>query len=158
MSTMSTDPATVRLERTIGAPPARVYRAWLDPEVLARWMSGDDKHVSRAEVDERVGGAYRIWQAGDDGEAGGFEAEILELVRDERISLLWRFVGPDRAFDTAHDSVLTITFAPVQDGVATALTLVHERLAPIYAAMPAVAGKVGAGWNGALDKLERALA
>ena len=41
--------------------------------------------VIRVEVDERVGGRYRVWHAGAGVPAGGFEAEILELVPLERI-------------------------------------------------------------------------
>jgi uncharacterized protein YndB with AHSA1/START domain len=46
--------------------------------------------VTRAEVDERVGGRYRIGQSGPDGEAGGFEAEVLELLA-YRKRMGWRF-------------------------------------------------------------------
>ncbi len=39
--------------------------------------------VARAEVDERVGGHYRIWQDAD-GDVGGFECDLLELVPSRR--------------------------------------------------------------------------
>lgn len=147
-----TELAIVRLSRTIPAPPERVYRAWLDPDLLSRWMAPGSMHVSRVEVDERVGGHHRIWQAGDDGDAGGFESELLELVPNERIVFLWRFVGPERVFDTAHDSRLTIGFSPAAGG-GTELTLVHERLDAIDAAMPGMAKNAAIGWGMALDKL-----
>jgi uncharacterized protein YndB with AHSA1/START domain len=79
MSTMT----EVRLQRTIAAPPARVYRAWLDPDLLRRWLAPGSMSVKRAEGEERVGGTYRIWQADEHGEdVGGFEWELLELVPD----------------------------------------------------------------------------
>jgi uncharacterized protein YndB with AHSA1/START domain len=76
--------AVVRLERTIPAPPGRVYRAWLDPELLARWMAPGTCAVTRVEVEERAGGHYRIWQADAGSEVGGFDCELAELVQPRR--------------------------------------------------------------------------
>ncbi|MGZ4169963.1 MAG: SRPBCC family protein [Solirubrobacteraceae bacterium] len=157
MIPITADHAVVRVQRTIPASPARVYRAWLDPDQLRRWLAPAGLEVQRAEVEPRVGGRYRIWQAGADGRAGGFESELLELVPDRRLVFRWRFVGPDRVADPAHDSLLTVTLRDAPDG-ATELTLVHERLAALRAAMPYIADNVGVGWGMALDKLAGALA
>jgi uncharacterized protein YndB with AHSA1/START domain len=142
----------VRLQRTFAAPPERVYRAWLDPEVLGRWMAPGALEVTRAEVDERVGGRLRIWHAGPEVDVGGFEAELLELVPGERIVFRWGFVGPERLAGPTYDSLLTITLRETPDG-ATELTLVHERLDDLAAALPDVADNVGRGWELALDNL-----
>ncbi len=147
----------VRLQRTIPATPDRVYRAWLEPEVLRRWLAPGEMTVTRVEGDERVGGAYRIWQASPEGDdVGGFEWELVELVPAERIVFLWRFVGADRQADPALDSRLTVTLREAPGG-ATELTLVHDRLDAFAAAMPDVAELVGPGWGMALDKLPAAL-
>jgi uncharacterized protein YndB with AHSA1/START domain len=142
----------IRLERTIPAPPDRVYRAWLDPALLARWMAPGNLTVSRAEVDERAGGHYRIWQADAGAASGGFDCEIAELVPGQRIVFRWGFVGPERRDGPAFDSLLTITLREAPGG-ATHLTLVHERLGDLAAAMPQVAANVGPGWEAVLDKL-----
>jgi uncharacterized protein YndB with AHSA1/START domain len=144
----------VRLQRTIAASPDRVYRAWLEPDLLARWMAPGAFEVTRAEVEERVGGRLRIWHAGPEGDVGGFEAELLELVPGGRIVFRWGFVGPDRLAGPIYDSLLTITLREAPDG-ATELTLVHERLDELAAALPDVADNVGRGWELALDKLEQ---
>jgi len=156
MTPSTTEQAVVRLQRTIPAPPDQVYRAWLDPELLRRWLAPAGLSVSRAEVDERVGGRHRIWQTGADGDAGGFDSELLELVPDQRIVLRWGFVGPERVANPTHDSRLTITLREAPGG-ATALTLVHERLDAIDAAMPGMADATATGWGMALDKLEAAM-
>jgi uncharacterized protein YndB with AHSA1/START domain len=148
MSTMT----EIRMQRTIAAPPDSVYRAWLDPDQLARWLAPGDMRVTRVEADERVGGSYGIWQADDDGDVGGFEWEVLELVPAERIVFLWRFLGPERAVDPALDSRLTITLRAAAGG-ATELTLVHERLDAFAAAMPEITELVAPGWAAALDQL-----
>jgi uncharacterized protein YndB with AHSA1/START domain len=142
----------VRQQRTIPAPPDEVCRAWLDPGLLRRWLAPGGLEVTHAEVDERVGGRYRIWHAGAEGEVGGFECELLELVPSRRIVLRWGFVGPDRLAGPTYDSLLTVTLREAPDG-ATELTLVHERLDDLREALPDIAEGVGPGWQMALDKL-----
>jgi uncharacterized protein YndB with AHSA1/START domain len=147
---------TVRIERILPAPPHQVYRAWLSPELIRRWMA-PGYEVTRVEVDERVGGRYRVWHADAGVPAGGFEAEILELVPDARIVWRWGFSGADRDNGPVYDSRLTVTLRAAANG-ATALTLVHEQLGDLAAALPQVAAKVGSGWDGVLAKLDAILA
>lgn len=143
----------VRLQRTIPAAPARVYRAWLDPQVMCRWFAPAGFSVGKAEVDERVGGRLAVWhQDGDGNDVGGAEATIEELVPNERIVLSWQFVWSDRATDPALESRLTINFAPTHDG-ATLLELTHEHLGGMHTSMPEVADNVAAGWDGTLSIL-----
>jgi len=152
----TTDTTVVRLQRTMNAPPERVYRAWLEPDLLRRWFAPGTWSVGRAEVDERVGGLLGIWQVGDDGEQlGGMEGEILELVPNERLVFAWRFLGPDRKVDPALDSRLTISLRAVDEG--TELTLVHERLDAFMATRPDLDGKVSAGWDMVLENLAGAV-
>jgi len=53
--------------RRIGVPPARVYAAWLSPNLLARWWCPDDGRVTAVEVDRRVDGALWIAFENEDG-------------------------------------------------------------------------------------------
>ena len=144
--------ASVRLERLLPAPPHEVYRAWLDPDLLRRWLAPACFAVKRAAVEERVGGHFRIWHADAGADVGGFECEILELVPDERIVFRWGFVGPEREAGPVFDSLLTITLRAAR-GSGTLLTLVHERLDDLAAAMPHVADQVEAGWKQTLEGL-----
>jgi len=156
MTPDSSSRPAVHLQRVIPAPPDRVYRAWLEPELLRRWLAPGEVQVTRIEVDERVGGHYRVWQGSVNGDVGGFECEILELVPGQRIVFRWGFVGPERMHGPAFDSVLTVTFEQAPNG-ATALSLVHERLDGLHAAMPEVADNVGVGWELVLDNLVAAV-
>lgn len=148
--------SAVHIERTIPAPPDEVYRAWLDPEILARWLSPGPFEVVRAEVDERVGGRFAIWHGQGDEDAGGFECELLEVVPGRRIVFRWGFVGPQRKEGPTFDSVLTVTLAEAVGGT-TALTLEHERLEDLASAMTEVADNVAPGWEVVLDKLSSVL-
>ncbi|GAA2276059.1 hypothetical protein GCM10010149_18890 [Nonomuraea roseoviolacea subsp. roseoviolacea] len=157
---MSAEPANfpaVRRERTLSAPPPAVYRAWLDPDVLRRWLAPGDLEHARAEVDEREGGRYRVWLTRSDQPVSGFDAQILELVPDRRIVWRWGFTGPDREAGPRFDSVLTVTLGETADG-GTHLVVLHEHLDALATAMPEVAGQISGGWDRCLDRLPAALA
>ena len=145
----------VHLRRTIAAPPERVYRAWLDPELMVKWFAPAGFSVRKAEVDERVGGRLSVWhEDGEGNDLGGAESEIVELVPGERIVLDWHFVGPDRTTDPAAVTRLTIEFKPTPEG--TQLDLTHDRLDRLRARHPDIADGVERGWASALDALDAA--
>jgi uncharacterized protein YndB with AHSA1/START domain len=149
---MTAEHTVVRLERIIPAAPHQVYRAWLDPDLLRRWLAPGGLEVKRVEIDERVGGHFRVWQADAGSDIGGFDCELVELVPDQRIVFRWGFVGPQRTNGPVFDSLLTITLREAP-GRGTALTLFHERLDELTAAIPDVAKNVGPGWELVLEKL-----
>jgi uncharacterized protein YndB with AHSA1/START domain len=137
-------PFAVALERVIAAPRAAVYRAWLDPEVLARWMGPNGFRVVVATVDERVGGAHRVEMLDVEGGHHEFVSVIEELVPDERIVLAFRF-HPD-----AEETSLTLTFGDATGG-GTSLRLEHRRITPTP---PLDEQSVDAGWSQTLAKLQ----
>ena len=146
----------VRVRQTVAATPDRVYRAWLEPDLMRRWLAPRGLRAARVEVDERVGGAVRVWHGDDAGDVGGAEAEIVELVPDRRIVLRWWFVGPDRLVDPDLETRLTVTFEAAGTE-ATLVTLDHDHLEGLIAARPEVADNVEAGWRGTLEILAIAL-
>lgn len=143
----------VRIERTIQASPHQVYRAWLDPSLVERWMAPDPFETTKVEIDERVGGHYQVWHANAGADTGGFDSELVELVPDKRIVWRWGFVGPRRRQGPVYDSLLTVTLHETAEG-STRLVLVHERLDELASALPRVADGVGAGWNSVLGRLD----
>ncbi len=133
----------VTLRRVIRAPRARVYRAFLDPELVAQWLAPGGSVVSTATVDERVGGVHRVDMIDEHGAAHLFDNVIQELVPDERIVLTFRFAPG------AEDTLLTLTFRDAEGG-GTGLRLQHER---ITHAPPLDTQSVDTGWSQALAKL-----
>ena len=124
---MTAEHGVVRLRRTIFAPPGRVYRAWLDPALVSRWLAPAGLDVASVDVDERAGGHYHVWASGLGGDVGGYDCKLMELVPNRRIVLRWRLVGPELTFDPRLDSRVTISLREAS-GDATRLTLVDERL------------------------------
>ena len=100
----------VRVERRIAAPAEKVCEAWLDPELITRWMSPADLWVTAAEVDPRVGGHFRIRQESPQGGKGGFDADIVELEPGRRLEFDWYFVVPEAIHDDSIKTRLTLTF------------------------------------------------
>lgn len=71
--------------RILETPPARVFKAWTDPQQLTRWWGprGFDNPV--CEVDLRPGGAYRIVMRGPDGVEYPVKGTYLEVVEPSRL-------------------------------------------------------------------------
>lgn len=158
--TPTSKPAFPAVERivTIHAPPAKVYRAWLDGETVQQWMGPGHLRVLKIEIEERVGGHYRVYQGDDEGIQGGFDGKIIEMEPNTRLVFDWAFFGgPEPTESTKVDSRLTIELSAAPGG-ATRLRLLHEKLDALHAAMPDVAENVGVGWEDVLAKLDRALA
>lgn len=87
---------TVRLHRVLRAPPAKVYRAFLEPDALARWLPPYGFTCTVHEIDARVGGGFRMsFRNFSTGESHSFGGEYLELVPDERIRYNDRFDDPN---------------------------------------------------------------
>jgi uncharacterized protein YndB with AHSA1/START domain len=57
---MSEPGNTVRLHRVLRAPPERVYRAFLDPEAMAKWIPPHGYTGKVHHMDARTGGGYRM--------------------------------------------------------------------------------------------------
>ena len=57
---MSETTGTVRFHRVLRATPERVYRAFLDPDAMVKWLPPHGFTGKMHEMDARVGGGYRM--------------------------------------------------------------------------------------------------
>lgn len=143
----------VRVSKVVPASAQWVFNAWLDPSLVALWMTPGGV-AADVEVERRVGGRYRVRHIAGDQVLGGFEAEILELDEPTRLRWAWGFVGPDRdSGGPRYDSELTVTLTEVDSG--TRVDLLHERLDALRAGIPWVADNVEVGWFEVLQYLSR---
>ncbi|WP_367873689.1 SRPBCC family protein [Trinickia violacea] len=105
-----------------------------------------DAEVIHVEMDVRVGGRFRIVMRALDGEEHDVSGTFREVVRDARLVYTWAWRStPER------ESLVTLTLR--LDGEATLLTLEHEQFFD-----EAARESHQAGWNQALDGLERQFA
>ncbi|MBS0584034.1 MAG: SRPBCC family protein [Proteobacteria bacterium] len=88
--------STIRLHRVLRAPPERVYRAFLDPAALCKWLAPNGFTCSVHELEARVGGRYRMsFTNFSSGNGHSFGGTYLELVPNERIRHDDRFDDPN---------------------------------------------------------------
>ena len=92
---MSNAPGTVRLHRVLRAPAERVYRAFLDPDALARWLPPFGFVGKVHSMEARVGGGYHMsFTNFGTGSSHPFSATYTELVPNELIRHADRFDDP----------------------------------------------------------------
>jgi uncharacterized protein YndB with AHSA1/START domain len=114
-------PNTIRLHRVLRASPERVYRAFLDPDAMAKWLPPNGFTGKVHHMDARVGGSYRMsFTNFSTGTTHFFGGEILELKPHERIRKSDRFDDPN----LPGEMVVTIMLKPVSCG--TELEVVQE--------------------------------
>jgi len=149
LQTTMTGDTSVRFTKHYAAAPETVFRAWTEPDLLARWCGPEGFEVCSVEFDARLGGKYRLQMT----ETSWVTGTVVELTRPTRLAYTWQYVEVDangREAATA-ESLVTISLRDQNGG--TALTLVHENLS----GTPGRDG-VAHGWTGSFAKLERFLA
>ena len=136
-------PNTVRLHRVLRSTPERVYRAFLDPEAMAKWLPPNGFTGKVHQLDARVGGTYRMsFTNFTSGKSHSFGGEYLELVPNERIRHTDKFDDPN----LPGEMVTTVTLKKVFCG--TELNVVQEG---IPSAIPTEACYLG--WQESLTLL-----
>jgi uncharacterized protein YndB with AHSA1/START domain len=131
-------PGSVEIRRRLPAPIAEVFRWWTEPERVREWMSPTGS--VEAEVDLRVGGAFRIVMSGH-GQVIEHVGQYLEIDAPRRLVFTWASV-----FTGAEPSLVTVELEPEGDG-ATQLRIVHAQLPDDAAASHRD------GWGAMADRL-----
>ncbi len=135
---------SLTVERTINAPQADVFNAWLNSDMLRQFMMpAAGMSVPRASNDPKEGGRFEIvMQAGDDEipHAGTYR----EISPHDRIVFTW-----ESPF-SVDDSTVTLTFSSVEGG--THVTLHHVRFKDAD-----TRDNHAGGWTGILESLDKAL-
>jgi len=87
---------TVRLHRVLNAPPERVYRAFLDPDAMAKWLPPHGFTGKVHHVEARTGGTFKMSFTNlGTGHGHSFGGKYLELVPNERIRHTDKFDDPN---------------------------------------------------------------
>lgn len=119
-------PNTVRFHRVLRAPPERVYRAFLDPDAMVKWLPPNGFTGKVHALDARVGGTYRMsFTNFANGTSHSFGGTYLELVPHERIRHTDIFDDPN----LPGEMQVTITLKKVSCG--TELSIMQEWLPDI---------------------------
>ncbi|UYZ15251.1 SRPBCC domain-containing protein [Brevibacillus sp. WF146] len=116
-----------RVTRRFDASPERVFDAWLNPEMIGRWMFGPairEEEVVKIAADARVGGTFSFVVRRQGVEIDHI-GEYLEIDRPRRLVFTWA-VAPD----PIDSSRVMVDIVP--QGSGCELTLTHQ-LAPDWA-------------------------
>jgi uncharacterized protein YndB with AHSA1/START domain len=136
---------TVRLHRVLRATPEKVYRAFLDPAALAKWLPPNGYTCKVIELNAKVGGRYKMsFTNFTTGKSHSFGGTYLELKPYERIRYTDKFDDPN----LLGEMQTTITLKKVSCG--TEVSIVQEG---IPEAIPAEACYLG--WQESLTLLAR---
>ena len=137
-------PSTIKLHRVFKAAPERVYRAFLDPDAMAKWLPPHGFTGKVHSIDARVGGRYKMsFRNHSTGSSHSFGGEYLELVPNERI------VHTD-AFDDGPPGTMKTTITLKKVMVGTEVKIVQEGVPD---AIPAEACYLG--WGESLQLLQQ---
>lgn len=140
--------AGLTLTRTLNAPRERVWRAWTDAEQMKKWFSPPGFTTPHADVDLRIGGAYRIVMRAPDGVDNVAVGMFRVIEPPARLAYTWNWEDPA---SNVGDTLVTIELRDA--GARTELVLIHERL-PGKEAVDLHAD----GWVGCISSLESHLA
>jgi uncharacterized protein YndB with AHSA1/START domain len=134
--------AELRLTRVYPVAPAKVWRAWTDPQALSRWFGpADTEAVTEARLDVRVGGAWHVRFRTADGEEHGVSGVYQEVEPQRRLVFSWAWQStPERV------SRVTVQLRAVDGG--TELDFRHDRFFDDQAR-----ANHARGWTGTFVKL-----
>ncbi len=134
---------TLTCKRTIKAPPEAVFNAWLDPDIMAKFMfPSPEMHISESRSDPKVGGRFFVNMVAD--RDLPHEGEYREITPHSRLVFTWE------APWSAPGTYVDLQFAPVTGG--TEITLTHVRFVDEESR-----DNHKNGWNGILANLDNHL-
>jgi uncharacterized protein YndB with AHSA1/START domain len=87
---------TVRLHRVLRATPEKVYRAFIEPDAMAKWLPPHGFTAQIHHLDARVGGSFRMsFRNFGSGSSNNFGGEYLEMVSPTLLRYTDKFDDPN---------------------------------------------------------------
>ena len=106
-------PNTVTLHRVLRAPAERIYRAFLDPDAMVKWLPPHGFTGKVHHHEARIGGTFKMsFTNFSTGQSHSFGGEYVELIPNERICNTDKFDDPNLSGGMRQ----TVTFTPVSCG------------------------------------------
>lgn len=138
-------PSTVTLHRVLRATPERIYRAFLDPDAMAKWLPPYGFTGKVHHMDARVGGSYKMsFTNFSAGSSHSFGAEYVDLQPGKSLCYVSRFDDPN----LPGEMRVNVTLTPVIVG--TELKISQEGIPDV---IPAAACYLG--WQESLEQLAK---
>jgi uncharacterized protein YndB with AHSA1/START domain len=138
----------ILITREFNAPRHLVFKAWTTPELIRRWWNADRGTVTIADVDLRVGGAWRYVMTANGGFEVAFHGEYREIIPDERIV-------STEIYEDAPEAEAVTTLTLTESGGRTTLTLLVQHTSQEHRDLHINSGMED-GMQDAMDLLEQA--
>ena len=135
------------VHKILNAPRERVFRAWSDPDLLGKWLGGQEAQTRYVSVDFRVGGMYQLDMITPDGSFNRLSGMYQEIEAPQKLVFTWSW-GDDYSADDA--TLVTVTLDDMAGK--TQMTLKHERFDTIPAR-----DMHGYGWELCINRLVKLL-
>ena len=133
---------SVNINKTIHGPIEKVFDAWLNPKLLAKFMKGmPDKTDTDVEIDAREGGRFTFVMHVDDDKIA-HTGEYVEISRPDKLVFTWV-----SRYSTIDNSTVTLNFTKIDEN-RTNISLLHVK----FIDQESRAAHEG-GWRCILDKL-----
>lgn len=138
-------PSTVRLHRVLATTPEKLYRAFLEPDAVAKWLPPNGFACTVHHLEARVGGTHRMsFRNFTTGNGHSFGGRYLELVPNERLRYTDTFDDPNLPGE------MTVTVSLKKVLVGTELNITQEGVPD---ALPLEGCYLG--WQQSLENLAR---
>jgi len=116
-------PGTVRLHRILKAPPEKVYRAFLDPAGMCKWIAPNGFTCTVHHMEPKVGGTFKMsFTNFTNQKSHSFGGEYLELVPGTKLRYTDKFDDPNLP------GVLTVTVLLKKMSVGTEVNITQENI------------------------------
>lgn len=138
----------VTLTRIFDAPRALVWKAWTDPQMMARWWGPKEFTNPVCEMDVRVGGKILIHMQAPNGTVHPMTGVFDEVAEPE--CLVFRAIPVDHKGNPLLESLTTVTF---HDVAGKTKVIVHASAAPIQPIGSEMLKGMNAGWSQSLERL-----
>jgi uncharacterized protein YndB with AHSA1/START domain len=127
--------------RVIAATPEFLFNAWTRPDQLMMWWGPKSVRCSHAEVDQRVGGRFRIGNTFPNGSIVWIIGEFEVFEPPRKLVYSWRIDS-----SAAPAERVTVRFEPCAEG--TEVIVVHDKITDMT-----VRAAHEQGWQGCLEGL-----
>ncbi len=150
--TVTAEPGTPFIDATreFDHPIAKLWRAFTEPELMARWIGPRQYRVEQVELDARAGGHYRYVHVGEQGQSFGFRGVIHSVEEQRSITQTFEFEGLP-----GHVSLERARFTDLGDG-RTRLEL-HSVFQSVEDRDGIIASGMQAGMSESYDRLSELL-
>ena len=135
---------SIAVDRRMALSVEQVYRAWIEPDLMKRWMAPGTMRVPELTIDAVENGQWQLIMVDVDGSRQKAFGRYTSLLKPGGLGLTWEWEG------VHYETAITVTIELAQGSGKTDVCIEQKGFPSMDAAQ-----SHEAGWNSCLDKLEK---